>query len=276
MPYHETYIEPFWGRGTIAKKKLPARVTIGCDLDPAAISDGRASRATMFECCGLAFCEGLFAAVTPDIVSDDRASGTATPDPGSSAGAASSPVAISVGVGRSTAPVDRASSDVSTRAAFAPDPFVYFDPPYHEVRSYYSTKWGDSDHERLISLFLNLLAPAALSGYATRLYQDRLSGVRRIEIPTINRAGKRCVEVLWMNYDEPARYHDTRFVGEDRRERERIRRRLRNWTRGLSGLPTAERQALFTNLSDAFFDGTAGRDASFGDRIPPLDTGPHV
>ena len=36
MPEHDVYIEPFWGRGTIAKKKRPAPYTIGIDLDPAA------------------------------------------------------------------------------------------------------------------------------------------------------------------------------------------------------------------------------------------------
>jgi len=41
FPRHSVYIEPFWGRGAICRAKRPADVTIGIDLDPNAISDGK-------------------------------------------------------------------------------------------------------------------------------------------------------------------------------------------------------------------------------------------
>lgn len=60
----------------------------------------------------------------------------------------------------------------------------------------------------------------------------------------MNRAGRRVTETVWFNYPEPLRYHDTRFVGIGRRERERIRRRVRNWSEGLKRMSPAERQAV--------------------------------
>src|SRR5579871_5521693 len=60
MPEHSVYIEAFWGRGTIAGKKRPAACIIGIDLDPDAISSGRALGATMFCCDALEWLRGYF------------------------------------------------------------------------------------------------------------------------------------------------------------------------------------------------------------------------
>ena len=62
--------------------------------------------------------------------------------------------------------------------------------------------------------------------------------------------GARHFEVLWMNYDPPERYHDVRFVGSGRRDRERIRRRARNWKNGLQAMPPNERQAVLESLGE--------------------------
>jgi len=122
--------------------------------------------------------------------------------------------------------------------------FVYLDPPYLGCSGYYKHELTEEQHRGLCRLFLRLPCPAALSGYRTDVYADELGDTRSTDIPTVNRAGRRVTETVWFNYPEPRRYHDTRFVGLGRRERERIRRRVRNWSAGLKRMPAAERQAV--------------------------------
>jgi len=64
MPAHDVYIEPFWGRGTIAKKKRPAQYTVGVDLYPAAITSGVGS-ALMFLADGVQWLADYFGLVLP-------------------------------------------------------------------------------------------------------------------------------------------------------------------------------------------------------------------
>ena len=43
---------------------------------------------------------------------------------------------------------------------------------------------------------------------------------------------------------EADKLHDYRFLGNDKRQRERIRRKVTNWTEGLDRLPELERRAI--------------------------------
>lgn len=208
MPAHSVYVEPFWGRGTIARKKRPAEVTIGCDLDEEALAHGR-QYATMFATCGVQWLKDYF--------------GLSLPDGG-----------------------DAYTCDATRCEAFgytAADHFVYIDPPYWGVRPYYRHILSEQQHRDLCRAFLALPCPAAISGYHSDLYADELRGVRSIEINTRTRRGP-ATEVVWFNYDPPLWYHDVRFVGKDRRERERINRRRRTWQTGLERMPPRERQAV--------------------------------
>jgi len=263
MPEHDVYIEAFWGRGTIAKKKRPAAITVGVDLDPDAISSGAGS-ALMFQCDSLAWLCGYFHLVGSQ---DSEALANATgcgggrpPSYSASCPAGSSPVAQNGGTAaahkKATAAGDAESCDNAGNAnlssgeylaaTFGGFPFdrhlVYLDPPYLGFEHYYKHR---ADHGKLIDLFLALPCPAMLSGYWSEYYAERLSGTRSISIDTVNRAGKPCTEWVWMNFEPPQRYHDVRFVGSGRRERERIKRRVANWSKGLAAMTTAERQAVF-------------------------------
>lgn len=229
MPEHDVYLEPFWGRGTIYRRKRTARITVGCDVDPVAIEHGRRHGARMYRADGMQFVADYFR-----------------------------------------------GSAAATFGGFSWEShFVYFDPPYLgcgpqyytwfrrfiERQSIDETEW----HRELCRLFVRLPCPAALSGYQSDVYADELRGVRSIRIPTVNRAGRRVTEWLWLNFDPPSRYHDTRFVGIGRRERERIRRRVRNWGDGLRKMPAVERQAVWDQLA-AEYAGAAGDDVDLSGR----------
>lgn len=156
--------------------------------------------------------------------------------------------------------------------------FVYLDPPYlvPNVDKYYTHVLTEDEHRVLCRLFRRLPCGAALSGYASRIYEDELDGCRLVKIPTTNRAGRRVIEHLWLNFDPPQRYHDVRFIGTDRRERERIRRRQKHWSRGLAKLPAAERQAIFEACQAAHLEVTSPDEAAGDDGLPaPTDGAAH-
>jgi hypothetical protein len=51
-----------------------------------------------------------------------------------------------------------------------------------------------------------------------------------------------------MNYPEPAEPHDYRYVGGNKRQRERVARKVRTWSAGLRRLPALERQAIVSAI----------------------------
>lgn len=256
MPEHDVYIEPFWGRGTIAKLKRPAAITIGIDRDVDAIRSGD-GHATMFRCDAIEWLRGYFRlqAATRPAVHPDPATG----DGAAVAAASRSRVARS----RGEVLVDELEkASPAAAATFGGFPwsrhFVYLDPPYLGCRGHYRHELTEEDHRDLLGLFLSLPCQAAISGYMSELYSNTLRECRLVRIPTVNRAGKRVTECLWLNFPPPGWYHDTRFVGRARRERERIRRRVKTWSRGLAGMHPAERQAVFEACASVVGGGVLG------------------
>lgn len=240
MPPHDVYVEAFWGRGTIARKKKPASITIGIDLDPDAISHGSGS-AMMFQADAIRWLTDYF-------------------QPGVVAGSGGEALVAGSSVAGNDAECHGGTlrnqpSRIATFGGVSWDKhFVYLDPPYLGCRNYYKHEFGEAQHRELCRLFRALPCPAALSGYASQTYAEELAGVRFIKIPTVNRAGKKCVEYLWLNYERPSVLHDARFVGRDRRERERIQRRVRNWREQFAKMPAEERQAIFEALAAVYGD----------------------
>lgn len=55
-------------------------------------------------------------------------------------------------------------------------------------------------------------------------------------------------ERIWLNYPRPTKLHDCRYAGDDRRSRERIRRRQRNWVSQLAAMCDRERDAMMESL----------------------------
>lgn len=217
IPPHDVFIEAFWGRGTISRRMRRPAVTIGIDLDPDALSSGE-GLATMFHGCGMRWVKDYFRLGAP--------------------------------VARS----DGGTRLIPTFGGFAVDRhFVYFDPPYPTTigRGYYDFEPTEAEHVDLCRLFRSLPCPAALSGYDCDLYDEELAGVRSISYQTVNRAGRAVVERLWTNYPAPEELHDARFIGNGRRERERIRRRVKTWSEGLLRMPPAERQAILQACQEA-------------------------
>lgn len=134
--------------------------------------------------------------------------------------------------------------------------FVYCDPPYlmtsrSSKRNLYTVEMGSMDeHLHLLEVLLKLPCMVALSGYPNDLYDQVLVGWRTIEFKAMTRAAVQRTEKLWMNYPEPVELHDYRYLGDDYRERERIKRKKLRWKTRLERMPAQERYALLATIKE--------------------------
>lgn len=132
---------------------------------------------------------------------------------------------------------------------------VYLDPPYHpEVRSRartYRYEYDEREHRRLLKVVTSLGCRVMISGYRSGLYDEALSKWRRVDFAAGTRRGRR-VESLWMNFPPSARLHDTRYLGTDFRDRERIKRRRLSLNRRVGTLEDNERDTFLRWLAETY------------------------
>ncbi len=80
---------------------------------------------------------------------------------------------------------------------------IYADPPYvmsTRCRKQYTHEMTDQDHVELLETLLLHTGPVILSGYDSDLYNNYLSGWRKISTPARAEKSRPRTEVLWMNY----------------------------------------------------------------------------
>ncbi len=125
---------------------------------------------------------------------------------------------------------------------------IYSDPPYlPETRSrekVYKHDYTIEDHRRLLRLLAGLPCRVLISGYASDLYDEYLTGWNTYEYMSKTHTGMR-EETIWYNYPKPTQLHDSRYLGSDFREREKIKRRQENLKQKIQGLPSQEQAAIF-------------------------------
>ena len=141
------------------------------------------------------------------------------------------------------------------------DAFLYLDPPYlletdHDQDPLHNHEMSYQEHERLLTLILELDSKVAISGYWSELYAVLLKDWRSIHLTNHTRSGRQAVEYLWMNYPPPKRLHDYSYLGSNFRERERIKRKIKCWQNKLANMPDLERRALIAAFRDYLEDQT--------------------
>ena len=119
----------------------------------------------------------------------------------------------------------------------------------------YRHEMTEADHARLLETLLWLPCRVMVSSYWNEQYADALAGWRSFSFQATTR-GWLATESVWCNFGPPAELHDYRFLGGNKRERERIRDKVQRWAEGLQRLPALERQAILAELS------CSGRDIS--------------
>ena len=137
----------------------------------------------------------------------------------------------------------------------ASEAFIFADPPYvlseRASGKQYAHELCDDGHLRLLDVLTRIPATAAaimVCGYESSLYET-LSHWRSIDHRVPTRGGLQD-ERIWMNYPETDLLHDFRYIGNTRRERERIRRRQVNWLSQLHAMSDRERYAMLNVLNE--------------------------
>ena len=124
---------------------------------------------------------------------------------------------------------------------------IYFDPPYvmstRVRKDVYAFEMTDADHERLLWQAKSYDCMVMISGYRSTLYDEALADWRRIDYMAQTRGGMK-EESLWMNFPEPTELHDYSFLGDNFRERERIKKKKKRWQEKLANMDRLERFAL--------------------------------
>jgi DNA adenine methylase len=81
---------------------------------------------------------------------------------------------------------------------------MYLDPPYilstRKNKKIYKHEMADEDHIELCELIKNSSAKIVLSGYANNIYETHLSGFRRTEVQSYDEKGNKRIEILWTNF----------------------------------------------------------------------------
>jgi DNA adenine methylase len=91
-----------------------------------------------------------------------------------------------------------------------PGALFYLDPPYvHQTRAakkVYDFEMTERDHRELLDVLRQVQGKVLLSGYRNPLYDERLSGWRRVDFDIANHASgsgskRRMTECVWANFD---------------------------------------------------------------------------
>lgn len=133
---------------------------------------------------------------------------------------------------------------------------MYLDPPYlmetrRSKRNIYAHEFaGEQEHGELLEMLRTLDCMVAISGYYSALYGMLLKDWRAVTFTSQTRGGGTATEYLWMNYREPLELHDYRYLGQDFRERQDIKRQRQRWVRKLGAMDSTKRHALMAAIDD--------------------------
>lgn len=254
MPPHSVYIEAFLGSGAILRRKRPAAKSFAFELD----------RETIFEIAKHLPAEHF----EPwDINAGWKSPADEMPGCGGT----------SIGFNRPRLPgepyegptnleIYNTDAFEALRTRFVASSFfwqanppaetiLYCDPPYprsvrSDQRPLYNFELLETErHAELCDLLRAIPCRIILSGYDNDLYNSELKDWRKVAIPTVNRAGTKTIETLWINYPEPVDLYDYQHIGENHRDRWRFEKRLRNWQGQLEAMRPAERGAMLERLT---------------------------
>jgi site-specific DNA-adenine methylase len=135
---------------------------------------------------------------------------------------------------------------------FTSKELIYCDPPYlRETRKkrsrLYKYEYTWDQHRELLEVIKSLPCMVMISGYESRLYTEFLKGWYT-RFYTVGCQQGTAIEWIWMNYSPPIELHDYRYLGDNFRERERIKKKSKRWVRRLQSMPVLERQALLAAI----------------------------
>lgn len=270
IPPHDVFVSAFLGDCAILRRKRPARVNVGIDLaaDPlakfsatwaadAAIYGDPVPELQLYRCDAIAWLAYAFdlyrvlQETTLTVAAVDRRSAKSATQPGERARhhRPHKPASTAEAAGLRVPAGTVARFGVPFRNVF-----VYADPPYllssrRNGRRYYEHEMTDADHARLLEVLVALPCLVMVSHYPCEKYCAALSDWRTFTFQAPTRRGT-ATEQVWCNYPSPTVLHDVRWLGRNKREREKLMRRRRNLLGKIRRLSPVERQSLLDAVSE--------------------------
>jgi DNA adenine methylase len=247
IPPHFTFIEAFAGDLAVLRHKFPAARNIAIEIDSQRAQDLAAEfrdpAVEIHNCDAIEWLKhffGLYQLLPPH----PPAGPTVGPAPSSNGHRR-----------RHLLPPNPPAAAAATSSGVGRSPiFAYLDPPYirhtrRNRRRLYAHEMTEAQHADLLRIINLIPCNIAISGYWSPLYAHALQNWRKITFTATTRGRTLAREYLWMNYPPPAELHDYRYLGNEKRERERIKRKVNIWSAGLLRLPALERQAIIAGIS---------------------------
>ena len=138
------------------------------------------------------------------------------------------------------------------RYPFTDKELVYCDPPYlRETRKkyypIYKYEYSLAQHIELLEVIKSLPCMVMISGYESPLYIASLKSWHTHSFQAATHHGM-ATEWIWMNYSPPVQLHDYHYLGDNFREREKIKLKSKRWAARFKSMPVLERQALLSAL----------------------------
>jgi DNA adenine methylase len=246
IPPHDVYIELFLGSGAILRRKRPAALSYGYELNAESLNELVSHIPPEFGEPG-----DMQIDATPDLKRRIRHLTWFDAETGS----------------RPTLTLSNADGLAALRDRYSAgsafwlnnDPartVIYADPPYlletrkTKTKLYQFEMFERAQHKEFLDLAAACPAKMLISAYENPLYNSKLKHWRKEQIATTNRAGDRVIETVYLNYPEPFELHDYSHVGADYRERWRITKKVRRWEQNFRNTPTLERYAILGRLNE--------------------------
>jgi DNA adenine methylase len=131
-----------------------------------------------------------------------------------------------------------------------PGTFVYIDPPYlfstrKTDRPRYQFEQTDEWHSTLLNECITANCSVMISHYECDMYNDILKGWNKHSFNARTRKST-VVETVYYNYPKPTLLQDYRYIGDDYREREEIKRKVKRYLAKLERLPEKQRIAILS------------------------------
>ncbi len=129
---------------------------------------------------------------------------------------------------------------------------VYCDPPYlrktrKKYYPLYKYEYTNEQHMELLGVIKSLPCMVMISGYESTLYTQNLKGWHTHSFQAKTHHGM-ATEWIWMNYPSPIELHDYRYLGDNFRERERMKLMSKRYAARFKRMPILERQALLSAI----------------------------
>lgn len=260
MPKHRVYIETHLGGGSIMSHKKRAAASIGIDIDAAVINSFEYSIDE----------NGDEVLPSPLVMISDVSGTTATCDDGPHSSDIAS-LDSTIMDGGAISLINADSVEFLKKYDFKGDELVYCDPPYlfetrKSQRPLYKYEYSYEDHVALLNVLLGLECFVMISGYRSSLYMEMLAAWNYQEFTGQTRQGP-AIESLWCNFDpDDFAKHDIQYIGDDFRERERIKRKKDRWLANLGKMLPDERDVIVRSIIDKYDGAGASLGISVCDR----------